>query len=84
MRLERLQNLLKACCKICNKDLIPGKSVLQKHTKTADHIKNTKYKVLLCSLINFVSVISDAKGEAEFDIVAMIARDNISLTFPYN
>ena len=78
------ENLLKVCCKLCNKDLVPGKTVLQKHTKTADHIKNTKYKVLLCSLINFVSVISDAKVEAELDIVAMIARDNISLTFPYN
>ena len=31
------ENPLKACCKLCNKDWVPEKSELQKHTKTADH-----------------------------------------------
>ena len=75
------ENLLKVCCKLCNKDLVPGKSVLQKHTKTTDHIKNTKAVQSSSSLINFVSVTSDAQVKAELNIVAMIARNNISLRF---
>ena len=75
------KNPLKARCKLCKKDLVPGKYELQKHTKTTDHIKNTKAVQSSSSLINFVSVTSDAQVKAELNIVAMIARNNISLRF---
>ena len=75
------ENPIKARCKLCKKDLVPGKSELQKHTKTTDHIKNTKAVQSSSSLINFVSVTSDAQVKAELNIVAMITRNNISLRF---
>ena len=46
----------KAFCKDCKKDIVPGKSELQNHVKSAAHIKNRKAVTETVPLQNFVSV----------------------------
>ena len=68
----------KAFCKVCKKLLVPGKSELQSHTKSASHIQNMKTVSQVAPMTSFVQTINSSIVKAKLNIVALIARNNLS------
>ena len=58
-----------ACCSICDEALVPGKSELIGHTKSAQHIRLSKQVVDNQSLMNFVDSKDFTKVKAELNTV---------------
>ena len=71
----------KAYCSLCDKVLVPGKSELIGHTKTTLHIKRSKTAQDNHSMTSFTNVRDPDTVKAELNVVALIARKNISFNF---
>ena len=71
----------KAYCSLCDKVLVPGKSELIGHTKTALHIKRSKTAQENHPMTSFSTVTNHNTVKAELNVVVLIARKNISFNF---
>ena len=71
----------KAFCFICDKALVPWRSELIGHTKSAQHIRLSKQVADNQSLMNFVDSKDFPKVKAELNTVALMVRKNISFNF---
>jgi len=57
----------KACCNVCNKDLVVGKSELISHTKSAQDIRNMKTAETTRPVTEFIAVSSYPRIKAELN-----------------
>uniref|UniRef100_UPI00358E6B22 uncharacterized protein isoform X4 n=1 Tax=Myxine glutinosa TaxID=7769 RepID=UPI00358E6B22 len=71
----------KAYCSFCDKHLVPGKSELIGHTKTSLHLQRAKTCQQSRPISSFAVTRDSTTVKAELNVVALIARKNISLNF---
>ena len=69
----------KAYLLLCDKVLVPGKSELIGHTKTALHIKHSKTAQENHPMTSFSTVTNYNTVKAELNVVALIARKTFRL-----
>ena len=68
----------KAHCKVCDKELVAGKSELTGHTKSSTHIRLAKQIKSNERMTMFVESKDEKRIKAELNVVAMVARKNLS------
>lgn len=71
----------KAYCSYCEKTLAPGKSELKGHIETSLHKQRARVCKQSRSLSSFIATRDSATIRAELNVVALIARKNISFNF---
>ena len=71
-----------AYCKVCDKDLAPGKPEVISYSQTAAHMTLMKQVESNCSIETFLQEsLNRNKVKAELNTVALMARKNIPLRF---